>query len=172
MNTNSTSATEMLTTATQSAHDGLLAFEALLRTLSDADLHRADPEGGWTVAQIVSHIHLSGLLCIADLERMRHAPEMFMFREELGHDAVGAPPPSSEEAARRIASVRHALEVCLPAVDPSIADKQLEVTTLGTRTITEWMPLLIGHLLGHAEQAKAILRTRGVLPAESENAGH
>src|SRR5579875_214897 len=109
MDTNSSTAMEWLMTATQSAHNGLLACEMLLRNLSDADLHRADPEGGWTVAQIVSHIHLCGLLWIADLERMRHAPEMFMFREVLGHDAVGALPLSSEEVTARIASTRHAL---------------------------------------------------------------
>jgi uncharacterized damage-inducible protein DinB len=170
MNTNPQSATEMLTTAATTAHEGLLKFETLLRNLSDVDLHRADTEGGWTVAQIVSHIHLCGLLWIADLERIRHEPAMFIFREELGHDAVGAPPPSSHEAAERIASLRHALDVCLPAVDPTIADKQLEVTTLGKMTIAEWMPLLIGHLLGHADQARDILRKRGVLPAESGNA--
>jgi len=172
MNTNSTNASEMLTTAANSAHEGLLKFETLLRSLNDADLHRADPEGGWAVAQIVSHIHICGLLWIADLERMRHEPEMFIFREELGHDVVGAPPPSSKEAAERIASLRHAMDICLPAVDPTIADKQLEVTTLGKMTISEWMPLLIGHLLGHAEQARTILRTRGILPAESENVQH
>lgn len=168
MTTNSTSTTAWLTTATQSAHEGLLQFETLLRSLKDADLHRADTEGGWTVAQIVSHIHLCGLLWIADLERMRHEPEMFIFREELGHDTLGAPPPSSEEAAKRIASLRHALDACLPAVDPSIADKELDVTTLGKMTIAQWMPLIIGHMLGHADQARAILRTRGVLPAEGE----
>ena len=167
MNTNSTSATEMLTTAVKSVHEGLLKFETLLRSLSDADLHRADTEGGWTVAQLVSHIHICGLLWIADLERMRHEPAMFMFREELGHDAVGAPPPSAQEAAERIASLRHALDVCLPAVDPSIADKQLEVTTLGKMTVAEWMPPLIGHLLGHTDQARDILRKRGVLPVET-----
>ena len=168
MNT-STNVAEMLTTSTKSAHDGLLAFENLLRSLSDAQLHLADTEGGWTVAQIVSHIHICGLLWIADLERMRHDPELFMFREELGHDAVGAPPPSSEEAAKRIASLRHALDVCLPAVDPTIADKELTVTTLGKMTISQWMGPLIGHLLGHAEQARTILRARGVLPSESDS---
>ena len=80
MSTNLTNATEMLATATKSAHDGLLKFETLLRNLSDVDLHRADTEGGWTVAQIVSHIHVCGLIWIADLERMRHEPAMFMFR--------------------------------------------------------------------------------------------
>ena len=169
MNT-STNVTEMLTAATKSAHDGLLAFENLLRDLSDAHLHLADTEGGWTVALIVSHIHICGLLWIADLERMRHDPELFIFREELGHDAVGAPPPSLEEAAKRIASLRHALDVCLPAVDPTIADKELEVTTLGKMTISQWMNPLIGHLLGHTDQARAILRVRGVLSNESESA--
>ncbi len=170
MNTNSTSATEMLATAAASAHDGLLAFEQLLHSISDAQLHLADTEGGWTVAQIVSHIHICGLLWIADLERMRHDSELFIFREELGHDAVGAPPPSAAEAANRIASLRHALEVCLPAVDPTIADKQLEVTTLGKMTISQWMDPLIGHLLGHIQQALAILHARGVLSDESEHA--
>ncbi len=170
MNTNSTSVTEMLTASAKSAHDGLLAFEQLLRSLSDAQLHLADAGGGWTVAQIVSHISICGLLWIADLERMRHDPEMFMFREELGHDAVGAPPPSVEEAAKRIASVRHALEVCIPAIDPSIMDKELEVPTLGKMTISQWMDPLIGHLLGHTEQARAILHARGVLAKEGETA--
>ncbi len=170
MNTNSTSATEMLTSAAASAHDGLFAFEKLLRNISDAQLHLADTEGGWTVAQIVSHIHICGLLWIADLERMRHDPALFIFREELGHDAVGAPPPSAEEAANRIASLRHALEVCLPAVDPTIADKELEVPTLGKMTISQWMDPLIGHLLGHTQQARAILHARGVLSDESEHA--
>ena len=74
MDMNSTpSATEQFRTATQSANGGLLQFENLLCRLSDADLHRADPEGGWTVAQIVSHFHLSGLLCSADLDGA-HAP--------------------------------------------------------------------------------------------------
>ena len=169
MDTNSTSATEMLASATASAHDGLFAFEQLLRSISDAQLHLADTEGGWTVAQIVSHIHICGLLWIADLERMRHDPELFIFREELGHDAVGAPPPSTEEAANRIASLRHALDVCLPAVDPTIFDKELDISTLGKMTISQWMNPLIGHLLGHTEQARAILRARGVLSNESEH---
>lgn len=170
MNTNPTNATEMLTAAASSAHDGLFAFEKLLRSISDTQLHLADTEGGWTVAQIVSHIHICGLLWIADLERMRHDSELFMFREELGHDAVGAPPPSAEEAANRIASLRHALDVCLPTVDPTIVDKQLEVTTLGKMTISQWMDPLIGHLLGHTQQARAILHARGVLSDESEHA--
>lgn len=168
MTTQSTNAPEWLATATSTAHDGLLKFETLLSNLSDADLHLADTEGGWTVAQIVSHISLCGLLWIADLERMRHEQEMFMFREELGHDAVGYPPPSSKDAAARIASLRQAMDICLPAVDPAIADKQLEVPTLGKMTIAEWMPLLIGHLLGHADQARGILHSRGVVTAEEQ----
>jgi hypothetical protein len=169
MSNTSTDVKEVLATVTQSAHDGLLAFENLLRRISDADLHRADSEGGWTVAQVVSHIHICGLLGIADLERMRYAPpEMFMFREELGHDVVGAPPPAAKDAADRMASLRNALDVCLPAADPAIIDKKIEIPTLGTLTGSEWVQIIIGHLLMHTNQARAILRSRGVLPDESE----
>ena len=154
-----------LATAARTAHDALSAFENVLRKTDDADLHRADPEGGWTVAQVVSHMHLSGLVWIADLERLRHCEgsDMFMFREELGHDAVGAPPPSSTEAADRIASLRTALDSCLPAADPAVLDKNMEVPPFGTLTCGEFLPLIIGHLEAHVEQAKAILRTRGAL---------
>lgn len=163
MDTHSSHTTDLFTSAATTAHEGLFAFETVLRGLKDADLHRADPDGGWTVAQIVSHIHLSGLLWIADVERMRHDPKLFMFREELGHDVLGAPPPSAQEAADRIASLRHALDTCLPAADPAIADKELEVPPFGTMTITQWMPGLIGHMLGHTEQVMEILRKRGIL---------
>ena len=156
---------EALTSAAGAAHEALSAFESILRKTDDADLHRADPEGGWTVAQVVSHIHLSGLLWIADMERLRHCdgPGMFMFREELGHDALGAPPPSSAEAADRIASLRTALEGCLPAADPAVLDKDVEVPPFGTMTCGQLLPLIIGHVEAHVEQAKAILRTRGAL---------
>ena len=157
---------DILNHAAKQAHNLLIGFEKILRSISDADLHRAQPEGGWTVAQVVSHMHLSGLLWIADLERLRHCPPdgMFMFREELGHDAVGAPPPSAAEAADRIASLREALERCLPAADPAVLDKGMEVPPFGTLTCAEFMPLIVGHLDNHAEQAKDILRVRGALP--------
>ncbi len=150
-------------TAAQAAHAALAEFETTLRTIKDADLHRADPDGGWTVAQIVSHMHLSGLLWIADLERLRHHAELFVFREELGHDALGAPPPSAEEAARRIASLRLALDDCLPASDPGVLSKTVEVPPFGRLTVETLQPLIIRHLSGHAEQANAILRKRGAL---------
>ncbi|HEX2916044.1 MAG TPA: DinB family protein [Chloroflexia bacterium] len=158
---------EAVSKAATQAHEALVELEKLLGQIPDVDLHRAEPNGGWTCAQVVSHIHLSGLLWIADLERLsRHRePHMFMFREELGHDAVGAPPPSAEEAARRIASVRTALDQYLAEVDPAILDIQLEVPTLGTFTVAEWMPLITGHIAGHVGQLKAILRSRDVLPA-------
>ena len=155
---------EALTTAAQRAHEVLSDFESVLRKIGDADLHRADPEGGWTVAQVVSHTHLSGLLWIADLERLRHCGDgMDMFREELGHDAVGAPPPSAAEAADRIASLRTALEDCIAAADPAVLEKTITVAPFGTVVVGELQSLIIGHLEAHAEQAKAILRTRGAL---------
>lgn len=159
--------TDALSSAMAHARETLLALEDLLRELPDADLHRAEPGGGWTCAQVVSHIHLCGLLWIADLERLAQHPgqAMFMFREELGHDAVGASPPSSRDAAERLASLREAMERCMPAVDPAVLSKSLEVPTLRTMTVAVWLPLIMGHLAGHADQLRAILRSRGVMPA-------
>lgn len=151
-----------LVAAAAATHQTLSDLEAVLRAVADADLHRADPDGGWTVAQIVSHIHLSGLLWIADLERLRHRPALFMFREELGHDALGAPPPTSAEAADRLASLRLALDDCLPAADPAALDKALEVPPFGTLTAGAMLQPIAGHLLAHANQIRAILGKRGV----------
>ncbi|MGH2632466.1 MAG: DinB family protein [Tepidiformaceae bacterium] len=146
-----------------SATATLNAFEAVLRSISDASLHQADPEGGWTVAQIVSHVHLSGILFIGDLERLRHHDQLFMFREELGHDAIGAPPPSSAEAAARIASLRLALADCLSSADDAELAKTVEVRPFGKLTIGVLAPGIVGHLAAHAEQAGAILRKRGAV---------
>jgi hypothetical protein len=153
----------VLTDSSGAASKALSDLERLLRGTADAHLHYADTEGGWTVAQVVSHICLCGLLWIADLERVRHHGDMLVIREELGHDAVGPAPHSAAEAARRLASVRVALESCLPAADPAVLTRSVEVTTLGTRTVADWFPVIIGHLEAHCEQARAILRARGAL---------
>jgi hypothetical protein len=154
---------EALTAATATATDALRELEALLGKIGDADLHRAHPDGGWTCAQVVSHIHLSGLLWIADLERLRHQPRMFMFREELGHDVLGATPHSTAEAAARIASLRTALDQCIPAADPAVLDKDLEVPPFGTFKVGQGMPLIMAHLAAHCGQIRDILEARGIL---------
>lgn len=159
-----TQAPDAVATATSHAHQTLTDLEGLLRGLSDADLHRAEPDGGWTCAQVVSHIHLCGLLWIADVERLRRTPEerVFWFREEIGHDALGAPPPSSGEAADRIASLRAALDACMPATEPELLDKTLEIPTLGTYTVADFLPIITGHLAMHVDQIRNILRSRGI----------
>ena len=151
--------------ARRAAVEALSGLEELLGRITDADLHRAHPDGGWTCAQVVSHVHLSALLWVADLARLAQAGEhTFMYREELGHDAVGAPPHSAEEAAGRVASARVALETCLPLVDEATLVKELEVPPFGTMTLDVWMPLLIGHLAGHVQQVEGILASRGRTP--------
>ncbi len=73
------------------AEETLQEVEDLLRSISDADLHRADPNGGWTGAQIVSHMTLAGLLWVGDVQRLVADPDLDLFyREEIGHDVTGA----------------------------------------------------------------------------------
>jgi hypothetical protein len=149
--------------ATAPAIEALRELETLLAGVSDADLHRAHPDGGWTCAQVVSHIHISGLLWIAALERLRHQPYLFMYREELGHDAVGATPHSAAEAAGRIGSVRAALERCVPEVDPAVAQHEAEVPPFGKFPVGAGAAVIAGHLTGHCGQVREILQARGLL---------
>jgi hypothetical protein len=146
-----------------SAAATLSTLEETVRTIPDAALHQADPDGGWTVAQVVSHIHLSGLLAIADLQRLWHHEHLFMYREELGHDVLGATPHSAQEAAGRIASLRQALADCLPAQDPSVLSRTVDVPPFGVLSMDVLAAGLVGHLAAHAEQARAILRKRGAI---------
>jgi hypothetical protein len=159
----------VLGSSTAQATATLRELEQLLGEISDADLHWAEPNGGWTCAQVVSHIHLCSLMWIADLERLRLHPEapMFIYREELGHDATGAPPPSTREAAGRVASARVAIERSFPTVSAEVLAKTVEIPTLGTFSVADFMPIISGHLAGHVEQFKAILRSRGVLAEEA-----
>jgi uncharacterized damage-inducible protein DinB len=154
-----------LAEAAAAADSSLARLEAVLGRLDDGDLHLAHRDGGWTAAQLVSHISLSALVWLGDMERLRQDPELtFFFREEIGHDAVGYPPPTVELARRRVASTRRTLATCLPATDPAILDRSVEIPDLGTMTVADWIPLIVGHLTGHAEQALVVLRDRGALP--------
>lgn len=152
-----------LVEATAPAIEALRELQALLGRISDADLHRAHPDGGWTCAQVVSHIHLSGLLWIAALERLRHQPSLFMYREELGHDAVGATPYSAAEAAGRVRSLLAALERCVPAIDPGVAEHEAEVPPFGKFSVGTGAPVITAHLTAHCGQIQEILQARGVL---------
>lgn len=148
------------------------ALDAALRRLGDAvrritdgDLHRAHRGGGWSVAQVISHINVSTLLWLGDLQRLRTDPELrFFFREEVGHDALGYPPPTVELAVGQLAATRRTLSTCLPAVEPALLERSVEIPDLGTMTIAQWTPLIIGHLTGHADQVYGIMDDRGFAP--------
>jgi hypothetical protein len=155
----------VLADAAAAGDKALERLEEVLRRISDGDLHRASPGGGWTVAQLVSHINLSALVWLGDLERLRQDPDLtFFFREEIGHDAVGYPPRTTELAQRRVASTRRTLATCLPATDPGILSRTVEIPDLGTKTVTEWVPVIVGHITGHVDQAIDVLRSRDALP--------
>jgi uncharacterized damage-inducible protein DinB len=162
--TTETGTTALAETAAAADH-ALERLEAVLGRLDDGDLHLAHRDGGWTTAQLVSHISLSTLVWLGDMERLRQDRELtFFFREEIGHDAMGYPPPTVELARRRVASTRRTIATCLPATDPAILDRSVEIPDLGTMTVAEWTPLIVGHLTGHVEQAFEVLRDRGAFP--------
>ena len=87
------------------ADAAMARLQEALRRLGDGDLHRAHRGGGWTVAQVISHMNVATLLWLGDLTRLSHDPDLrFFFREEIGHDALGYPPPTVEIALRQLDS--------------------------------------------------------------------
>lgn len=146
----------------------LARLEQTVAGLDDGQLHLAHFDGGWTVAQCVSHINVCTVMWLGDLQRLRDDPELrFFFREEIGHDLMGYPPPTVDRAVRQLQSTRRSLAQSLAALDDDLLARTVEIPDLGTMTILEWTPLITGHLVHHVGQAEDVLRNRGVLPAEA-----
>ena len=156
--------TATLTDAASSVDADLARLADTLGSITDADLHRAGVGGGWTVAQVVAHITVSTLVWLGNLRRLEADPDLtFFFREEVGHDALGYPPPTIELALARLAATRRTLATCLPSMAPELLTRTVEIPDLGTMTIEVWTPIITGDLTSHVEQAHDILRDRGVL---------
>ena len=152
--------------AAAEADTALERLQGILRGIGDGDLHRAHRDGGWSVAGVVSHINVCALIWLGDLQRLAADPDLrFFFREEVGHDAVGYPPPTVELAVAQLDSTRRSLATCVRATPDDVLDRTVEIPDLGTMTVREWTPLILGHLTSHVDQAVAILRDRGALPA-------
>lgn len=158
-----TPAPDTLATSVANAEQALQRLRDVVGGLGDGDLHRAHRGGGWSAAQVISHISLSAVLFLGDLQRLRDDPDLdFFFREEVGHDAVGYPPPTVEAALGRIDSTRRALATSLPAVGAEVLARRVEIPDLGTMTIGEWIPPIVGHITGHVDQIMDLLADRGV----------
>ena len=156
-----TTAPDKLDAEAAKADAAMGRLQETLRGLNAGDLHRAHRGGGWSVAQVISHMNVATLMWLGDLERLRNDPDLrFFFREEVGHDALGYPPPTVEIALRQLDATRRTLQTCLPAVDAAIQDRTVEIPDLGTLTVAEWTPLIAGHLTGHVDQAFAIMTDR------------
>ena len=156
--------TPEITAALQSTEQAIDRLDETLAGLSDGDLHLAHRDGGWTAAQLVSHINMSVLLWTAAISRVTHDPELtFLFREEVGHDVFGYPPPRIDVARRQLASTRQTLATCIPAIDADALGREVEIPDLGTLTIAVWTPPILGHAAGHCDQALDVLRDRGAI---------
>ena len=153
------------TTPAQELDTALGRLIDIVGRLSDGDLHRAHFDGGWTVAQVVSHINVCSLLWVGDLKRVECDPEVsFFFREEGGHDLAGYPPPTIELARKQLASTRRTTATAAGAVSAEVLARVVEIPDLGTMTVEEWSPLILGHAAGHVEQAFEIMRNREFAP--------
>ncbi len=144
---------------------GVARLEDAVRGIGDGDLHRAHFGGGWTVAQVISHINMSTLVWLADLTRLQHDPDLdFFFREEIGHDLTGYPPPTVDIAGRQLASTRRTLTTAVIPASAAVADRTVEIPDLGTMTVSEWAAIIRMHTLGHVDQAFEIMHNREFAP--------
>jgi uncharacterized damage-inducible protein DinB len=158
---------EPIRAALNEADDALGRLDAALAQLSDGDLHRAHSDGGWTVAQVVSHINICTLVWFGDLARLEADPQLrFFFREEVGHDAVGYPPPTIELARAQLASTRRSIATAGPRLSSELLAREVEIPDLGTMSVERWSPLILGHASGHTNQAFEIMRDRQFAPEE------
>lgn len=156
--------TPEITDALQSTDQALQQLDEVLAGLGDGDLHLAHRDGGWTPAEYVSHINMSVLLWTATLTRVAADPDLaFVFREEIGHDVKGYPPPTIDLARRQLASTRRTLATAVPALDPAILERVVEIPDLGTLSIAVWTPPVLGHAAAHATDALNALRDRGAV---------
>jgi DinB superfamily len=161
----------MTSTVPSAVADALASTDAalggladVLAGLGDGALHLAHRDGGWTPAQLVSHINVSVLLWTALLSRVAHDPALsFVLREEVGHDAQGYPPPTVQVALQHLASARRTLATVVPAVPADVMSRELTIPDLGTLTVEVWTPPILGHAAGHAQQALDVLDDRGAL---------
>lgn len=153
--------------AASDADAALGRLAAALERLGDGDLHRAHSDGGWTVAQVVSHLNLANILWLGNLTRLQADPDLgFLYREEIGHDAVGYPPPTTAIALGQLAATRRSIATAVPALSAELLARTVEIPDLGTRTVQDWMPAILGHVSGHTDQAFEIMRNRGFAPDE------
>jgi hypothetical protein len=135
-----------------------------LAGLRDGDLHRAHSDGGWSVAGVISHMNVCTIIWLGDMMRLVLDPDLrFFYREEIGHDCIGYPPPTVEIARGQLESTRRTLATCLPGIGDDVLSRTVEIPDLGTMTGAEWTPLIIGHLTSHVDQAFEILQNRNVL---------
>lgn len=156
--------TPEITEALQATDEAIGRLDRALAGLSDGDLHLAHRDGGWTAAELVSHINMSVLLWTSTVARVTHDPELtFVFREEIGHDVKGYPPPRVETARRQLDSTRRTLATCMAAIPAEVLGRTVEIPDLGQYTVEQWTPPVLGHAAGHAQQALDVLTDRGAI---------
>lgn len=72
--------------------------------------------------------------------------------------------PRRSSSRRQLDGTGQTLATAGPAIPAEVLSRVVEVPDLGTLTIEEWGPLILGHAIGHVEQAFEIMRNREFLP--------
>ena len=136
-------------------------LQEALRRLDDGDLHRAHRDGGWTVAQVISHMNVATLIWLGDLATAPPTiPTCGSSSARRSGTTHWLPAAHHRHRGRQIASTRAPSRPACPRWTRHYPTGTMEIPDLGTMTIAEWTPMITGHLASHVDQAFTIMTDR------------
>jgi len=135
--------------------DGYAAVERAVDGLTNDDLDRTGPKGGWTPRQVVHHLADSEATAYVRLRKLIAEDDAVIqgydepeFARRLHYDR----PIGSSLAV--LAAVRTASLELLESLTPGEWDRQGTHTESGTYSVDDWLAIYAGHSHDHAKQIR------------------
>lgn len=152
--------------------DTVKYYEQLLSRVTEEQFTLTPPEGGWSYAEVYSHIFYSNITCIQAIERCiegkaieskealsfpvklvfffgRFPPGKFKVPDRLKDQVQKI---SREEAHQLIRRFKEELEQVTPRVHTAHPDQKLKHPRLGLLNATKWYEFIDIHLKHHRKQ--------------------
>jgi len=142
--------------------EGYAAVEQAVDGLTDDDLDRPGPEGGWTPRQVVHHLADSEATAYVRLRKLIAEDEAIIqaydepeFARRLHYDR----PIGSSLAV--LQAVRAASLELLESLTPTEWDRRGTHAESGAYSVDDWLRIYAGHSLDHAAQIREAVRPTG-----------
>jgi hypothetical protein len=139
---------------------GFAALEAVLVGVSEADLDRAAPDGGWTPRMVVHHLADSESNAYIRLRRLvaEDDPVIIGYDEELWASRLHYDRPIAPSLAV-LAAVRAASLQLMESLGDAEWDRAGAHSESGRYGVEDWLRIYANHPREHAEQIRRALRS-------------